>query len=117
MAIAAQNAAYLNLGPSFTGQVLAPNENTGLENCYIGTATFTLDGTLTAATLNFIDGTQTLPFVPAGVTAEVVGGTQTATAVIGVVSTNVPTNTGVVINFTIAGTATRTVKVLFQVFK
>src|SRR5579859_3358751 len=117
MAIPAVNATYLTQGPSQSGQILAPNEQTGLEIAYVGTATFVLDGTLTQATLNFIDGTKTLSFTPTGIDAQVVGGTQFAASPVGVVATKVTDNTKGVIAFTGAGTNANTVVVAFRLVK
>lgn len=117
MAITAQNAAYLTQGPSASGQVLAPNELSNLENAFIATATFTLDGTLTSAVFNFIDGTKTLSFTPTALVADVIGGTQNAASPIGVLSATVTDNTKGTIFFSGAGTASNTVKVLVRIIK
>lgn len=117
MAIAAQNATYVNQGPSASGQVLAPNELSNLENALVGTATFTLDGALTSATLNFIDGTKTLSFTPSAVVADVIGGSQNAAAPIGVLSALVTDNTKAVLYFSGTGSNTNTVKVMFWIVK
>lgn len=117
MAIPAVNATYLTAGPTASGQILAPNEQTGLEVAYSGTATFVLDGTLTQATLNFIDGTKTLSFTPTGIDACVVAGTQFAAAPVGVLATKVTDNTKGVIAFTGAGTGANTVTVAFRLLK
>jgi len=117
MSIPAVNATYLNQGPSQSGQILAGNELSALEFAYLGTATFVLDGSLTAATLNFIDGTKTLSFTPTGLFAHVIGGTQNAASPIDVVSSIVTDNTKAVLTFSGAGTNANTVKVLFAVVK
>lgn len=117
MAITAVNGTYVNQGPTQSGQVLAPNELSALESAYLGTATFTLDGTSTSATLNFIDGTKTLSFTPTAVSAQVVGGTQLAAAPAGVTATAVVDNKTATIYFSAAGTAANTLKVLFSIVK
>lgn len=117
MAIPAVNGTYVNQGPTASGQVLAPNELSALESAYLGTATFVLDGSLTSATLNFIDGTKTLSFTPTAVTAQVIGGTQNAASPISVVSVVVTDNTKAVVYFSGAGTNANTVKILFSVVK
>jgi len=117
MAITAQNGTYLTQGPTASGQVLAGNELTALENAIIGTATFTLDGTLTSATLNFIDGTKTLSFTPTAIEAQTIGGTQLAAAPVAVQGTAVTDNTKGTIYFSGAGTASNTVKILFRLVK
>lgn len=117
MSIAAQSGTYLTGGPTASNQILAPNELSNLESAYIGTATFTLDGSTTSAVLNFIDGTKTLPFTPTGIDACVVGGTQNAAAPVAVQSTAVTDNTKGTIYFSGAGTNLNTVKVLFYIVK
>jgi hypothetical protein len=116
MAIPAVAATYLNAGPSFTGQILAASASLQQELAYIGTATFVLDGTLTTATLNFIDGTQALPYTPSAVAAMVVGGTQPAAAFVSV-STGSITTTGCTVRFSAAGTNANTVQIAFFVLK
>jgi|SRR5882672_1042069 len=124
MAITAQNGVYLTAGPAKSGQILANNEATGTEVSYAGTATFILDGASTSATLNFIDGTQTVQFAAglasavnaSGVAAMVVGGTQPAAAFISV-STDTITATGCTVRFSIAGTAANTVKIAFFILR
>lgn len=116
MAVAAQNATYLTQGPAATGQIIANNEKSSTELALVGTATFTLDGATTSATLNFIDGTQTLPFTPSAVLATVVGGNQGATAVV-TVTTDTITNTGCTVRFSAAGTAAKTLQIAFIVLK
>jgi hypothetical protein len=117
MSIAAVNGSYVNQGPVASNQVLAPNELSALESAYLGTATFTLDGSASSATLNFIDGTKTLSFTPTAVTAQVIGGTQNAASPIGVVSVLVTDNTKAVVYFSGAGTVSNTVKILFSIVK
>jgi hypothetical protein len=116
MAIPAQNATYLQTGPSATQQILAFGPSSGLEVAYIGTATFVLDGTLTSATLNFIDGTAALSFTPSAVLVFVTGGTQSAAAYVTATADTITTTTCVV-RFSIAGTNANTVKIGFMICK
>lgn len=117
MAITAANVAYQTAGPVASGQILAPNAQTGLEDAYIGLATFTLDGSTTSATLNFIDGTKTLSFTPSAISAFVVGGTQNAATPISVVSSAVTDNKTGTLYFSGAGTNTKTLIVLVKIVK
>lgn len=117
MSIAAANAVYTTSGPTASGQVLAPNEQTNLEGAYVGTVTVTLDGSTTSFTLNFIDGTKTLSFTPTGIDATVIGGTQLAATPIAVTATAVTDNTKGTIYLSGAGTNTNTLKVLFYIVK
>jgi len=105
MAITAVNASYLTQGPAVSGQILANNAKSATETALVYTALVTLDGASTTFTLNFIDGTQTLSFTPSAVTASIVGGTATNVPAI---ATTTPTNTGVTVNLSAAGTASTT---------
>ena len=119
MAVAAANATYLTQGPSASGQILAANMKSDTEVAYIGTATFTLDGVATSATLNFIDGVQTVLFAgnnASGVAAFVIGGTQGATAPVSVVTDTV-TSTGCTVRFSAAGTSGKTLQIAFFILK
>lgn len=107
MSITAVNASYRTQGPTASGQILADNSASASEVALVYTALVTLDGTSTTFTLNFIDGTKTLSFVPTAVTANVVGGTQVASSSISVVTTT-PSNTGVTVNLSAAGTLNNT---------
>lgn len=117
MAITAANGVYLTAGPTASGQILAPNEQSNLRSAYRGTATFILDGSTLSATLNFIDGTKTLPFTPTAIVAQVVGGTQSAASPVGVTSTAVVSAATGTIYFSAAGTNLNTVIVEFEIVK
>lgn len=117
------NPSYGTQGPTKTGQVFAPNEQTGLEVAFIGRSTITLDGSTTTGTINFIDGTQTVfatgnaagsTVAPTSVVANIVGGTQTTA--LGIV-TGTPTTTGFPFTLSAAGSSANTIIVQFTVFK
>ena len=110
MAIAAANATYTTNGPTASGQIMVAGGSASVELAYIYTATVTLDGATTSFTLNFIDGTATLPFTPTAVTADIVGGTQPAAAVQGVAVDTI-TATGCTIRLSAAGTNANTLKI------
>jgi len=123
MALTITNPTYATAGPTKTGQVLAPNEQTGLEVAFIGRSTITLDGATTTGTINFIDGTQTIfaignssgsTVAPVSVVANIVGGTQ-ATAL--AITTGTPTTTGFPFALSGAGTNANTIIVQFSAFK
>jgi hypothetical protein len=123
MALTIPNPTYATAGPTKTGQVLAPNELTGLEVAFIGRTTIVLDGATTTGTINFIDGTQTVFAVgnaagttvaPVSVVASIVGGTQTA--YLGIM-TNTPTTTGFPFTLSGAGTNANTIVVQFTAFR
>jgi hypothetical protein len=81
-----------------------------------GYVTFTLDGALTTATINWIDGSASIGYVPAGVRVSVVGGTQPAAAQIHVYPTAY-TNATCTVTFSGAGTNANTLKLLVEIFK
>jgi hypothetical protein len=81
-----------------------------------GYVTFTLDGTATTATINWIDGTKAIGFTPSGVRLSVVGGTQPGTAVAYALPSAYDDKTCSVI-LSAAGTNTKTLKLLVEVYK
>lgn len=116
MAITAVSAVYATQGPTQSGQVLADNSASSSEVALVFTGTAVLDGTLTTFTLNFIDGTKTLSFTPSAVLVGAVGGTQQAVAAVQA-SSGIPTNTGVPIYLSGAGTNLNTVKIAGIILK
>ena len=74
MAITAGNAVYSGQGPTKTGQILASQLSGDESRMLVGTATITGDTSLTAFDVNFIDGTQVLPFTPSAVLCTRTGG-------------------------------------------
>lgn len=81
MAITAQNLAPLPVGASSLSPASAGISGPGdaQEPFVVGTVTFTGDGATTAAVVNWIDGTATLPFTPAAVLVFLAqGGSDTA---------------------------------------
>lgn len=107
MAIPTQNLAYLQNGPVASGQQMAPSPLEQFEVSFIGTATFTLDGALTASTLNYIDGTQALNFVPRAVCLVRIGGNALSSIVAYAVD-NADGGKSAAVTFSAAGTSTNT---------
>ena len=132
MAVPAQNLVLTGSSqiPVGQGTVLAYGGSDHQEVAYKGTATFTLDGATTSATLNWVDGTQglffsssavapgaTVTFVaPSAVIVSVTGGNQGATAVVSVVADTI-TTTGCTIRFSAAGTNTKTLQIAVIVLR
>lgn len=102
--------------PQYSGQIIATGGSDQQELAYKGTVTVTLDGSATTGTVNFIDGTQTLPFTPAGVLCNTSGGTQQATTPVSVIVVAV-TNTGFTYKLSAAGTSADTLVLTFLVLK
>lgn len=117
MAITAQPVTYSGQGPAYAGEVLVQSPNSGnFAQSLVGTAQFTGDGSLAAATLNYIDGTAALSFTPSAVLCTRIGGSATAT--IGVASV-VDAGNGVsaTVNFTSAPGNAATFKIAFMILK
>lgn len=108
MAITAVNASYKTAGPTVSGQQLAASGLSTLELAYVFSATATLDGSTTTFTVNYIDGTATLPFTPSAVLINVTGGTQQAATPV-YASSGTPTTTGFPVYLSGAGTSANTV--------
>ena len=117
MSIPAQNASYLGSAPVAGGSTtLAFGGRSMAELAYIGTATFTLDGSLFAGALNYLDGTNALGFTPSGVLATRIGGNAANTVQVYQVDDN---GDGISANvrFAAAGSSGNTVKIAFVVLK
>lgn len=117
MAIPAQ--AFKKLGDNsaiVASQQLAFGGSDIVTTAYRGYVTFTLDGSLTTATINFIDGTAALGFTPSGVYVDIVGGTQPAAAEVRAYVTAFNDKTATVV-FSGAGTNANTLKLLVTILK
>lgn len=79
MAIATGNAAYSGTAPTFTGQQIVQNLSSPEAQYVKGTATVTGDGASSTFDVNWIDGTNTLPFTPSGMLCTRSGGAATGT--------------------------------------
>lgn len=116
MAVNPSNAVYFGQGPVAGGSgILAFGGSSMQELSYIGTATFTGDGAATSFFLQWIDGTNALPFTPTGVIAFRTGGNTTATQ--SVVSVNAISNTQCTVNFSAAPGNGNTALVAFIALK
>lgn len=74
------NAVYSGSGPAKTGQIVAQAGLAGdATRLLFGTATATGDGASAAFDVNFIDGTEVLPFTPTAVLCTRTGGAATGT--------------------------------------
>ena len=75
------NVAWQGNGPTETGQIVAQSGLAGAAaQSLFGLATVTTGDAATATvTINFIDGTKTLPFTPSAVKVQRVGGAGTNT--------------------------------------
>lgn len=116
MAISAVALSYSGQGPTASGQVLATADGGPQAQDFEGFGTATLDGSATSFTVNFIDGTATLPFTPSAVLVSVCGGTQPAAAVVSAIADAI-SNTGFTCRLSGAGTNTNTLKIAVRVIK
>lgn len=105
MAITAANAAYVSgNAPTVSGEAKVGQSE--LDFVLVGQATLTLDGTLTAGDVNWIDGTKTISPTPTKVFLFRIGGT--ALASISMVSATAIGNAKFTATFSAAGTASNT---------
>lgn len=117
MAITTQAFKLLNTGNA----IVASQQNAfgGLDMnspAFRGKVTFTLDGTATSATINWIDGTKSLGYTPSGVNLEVIGGTQPAAAIVQAQASAFDDKTCTV-KLSAAGTAANTLILLVEIYK
>lgn len=119
MAITAQNMTSIVAGgPSMgTGGAYAFGPGDVLEPGFVGQVTFTGDGATTAATLNFIDGTNAIPFTPTGVRVSRIGGNDTNNGVVTLNTSTALNNIGVGVIFSAAPASGKTALILVELYK
>jgi hypothetical protein len=116
MAISGNMTSIVAGGPNIgTGGAYALGPGDAQEPAFVGQATLAVDGSQTG-TLNFIDGTNAIPFIPSGVRLSRVGGNETNNT-IPVVSSTALNNISVAFNFSAATTAGKTVVILAELYK
>lgn len=121
MSITAQNLAYLGNGTNAalaTGgapAVLAFGGSDAVELAYKGVVTFTLDGSATTATLNYVDGTSAIPFTPSGFIFSKCGGTASVYPINVVDAAN--SNKTATVTFSGAGSNAQTVIMAVMILK
>ena len=115
-AVYSVGASGQSAGPAFTGQIMVQNLGDPEARYFKGTSTVTGDGATATWTINWIDGVQTLPYVPSGVLV-----TRTA-GVAGISATTIPlavsniTNTSFTVTFG-ANLAASSVTIAFMAWK
>ena len=106
MSIPAQNVSYLTSAPVAAGSgILAFGGSSIVELSYIGTATFVLDSSAVAGVLNFIDGSNALPWTPSACFVQRIGGNAANTVTC---YANVANNVAATVNFSGADSNTHT---------
>lgn len=108
------SATYSGTGPGFTGQVIAQNLSNPEAVAVKGSATITGDNATATWTVNFIDGTNALPFTPTGILVQRIGGTGASTILL----ENVTTLTNILFTMTFSGNLTaNTFPIAFYAWK
>jgi hypothetical protein len=87
------------------------------EPAFVGQATFTGDGAAVTTTLNFIDGTNAIPFTPTGVRLSKIGGNDTNNGIPVYNSSTALNNISVGVVFTAAPASAKTVLILAELYK
>ena len=115
MSVTAANPTYQPTAPTKSGQVIVskPGDDS---RAYVGKAVLTLDGTATTTSVNWIDGTQTLPFTPGQVLCGVQYGTTGTPAGLVAVPYSI-TATGFSVKLSAAGTSADAPTLNFLVLK
>lgn len=109
--------SYLTGTPVAGGStVLAFGGSSCQELSYVGTASFVGDGSNTASTINYIDGTNALSFTPSAVMAVRVGG-NAAASIVAYAADNADNGKTATITFSAAPANNATVKYAVFVLK
>lgn len=115
MSVTNQNITYTTGAPVAGGSgILGFGGSSLLEYSYVGTLTYTGDGSLTTALIQFIDGTNALPWVPTAVNLVRTGG-NAATSIVSYATTI--TNTNAVITWSAAPGSNASISYLCVVMK
>lgn len=119
MAITAQNmTSIVTGGPAMgTAGTYAFGPGDTLSPSFVGQVTFTGDGATTAAALNFIDGTNAIPFIPQAVRISKVGGNDTNNGVPLLNTSTALNNVGVSVVWSAAVASGKTCVILAELYK
>lgn len=116
MSIAASNVAYFGSAPVPGGSgILALGGQSNIELAYTGQATMAAgDNSTTTWVVNYMDGSNALPFTPSAVSFVRTGGNAAATIVMYASATN---NVVATVTFSAAPATNATVTGIVQIFK
>jgi hypothetical protein len=117
MAVPSVNAVSL-VGPNLGvagGYAQGPGD--AQEPAWVGIGTFTGDGAVVFSNLNFIDGTNAIPFTPTGVRVSRIGGNDTANGVPLLNTSAALNNIAVTVNWTAAVASGKTSVILLELYK
>lgn len=105
------------VGPNMgTGGAYAAGPGDAQEPAFVGVATYT-SAAATADTINFIDGTNAIPFVPQAVRVSKVGGNDTNNGIPVLNTSTALNNVGVGIIWSAAPVSGKNVSVLVELYK
>lgn len=119
MAVPSQNAvSVVSGGPNLgTGGVYVQGAGDIQAPAFVGVGTFTGDGSIATSNLNFIDGTNAIPFTPSYVRISKVGGNDTNNGV-PLLNTSVALNNiAASVVWTVAPASAKTCVILAELYK
>jgi hypothetical protein len=119
MAVPSQNmTSVVSGGPNMSlagGYVFGPGDVQA--PAFVGVGTFTGDGTIATSNLNFIDGTNAIPFVPSYVRISKVGGNDTNAGLPLLNTSAALNNVAVSVIWSIAPASGKTSVILAELYK
>lgn len=105
------------VGPNMgTGGAYAQGPGDAQEPAFVGVANITSGGA-TSDTINFIDGTNAIPFIPTGVRVSKVGGNDTNAGIPVLNTSNALNNVSAGIVWSIAPVSGKVLEVLVELYK
>lgn len=108
----------LSGGPNMaTGGAYAVGPGGSQEPSFVGIATYATGAGGTADTINFIDGTNAIPFIPSAVRVSRVGGNDTNNGIPVLNTSTALNNVAVGIIWSIGTVASKSVSVLLELYK
>jgi|SRR6266436_2529637 len=117
MAVPSVNATAL-VGPNLgTGGAYAQGPGDAQEPAWVGVGTFTGDASVVFSNLNYIDGTNAIPFIPTGVRISKIGGNDTALGIPFLNTSAALNNVAATVQWSIAVAAGKTQVILMELYK
>lgn len=118
MAVPSQNmTSAIAGGPNMAtggGYAMGPGDQQA--PAFVGVGTFTGDGSIASSNLNFIDGTNAIPFIPSYARVSKVGGNDTNFG-IPVITNTALNNVAVTVTWSIAPASAKTSVILLELYK
>jgi len=116
MAITVGSTTFQATAPTKAGQIIVASNSDAQNIAYRGFCDLTSDGSATTATINWIDGTESLPFTPSGVLLSVQNKTAADATAMSATAYDVD-NKICKIKLSAAGTNTNVYRINFVVLK